>query len=418
VGQLDTREGRLKENNDGEGGLVSLGEHVAVAPLEGEIKSDVVDSVEGIRALAPDYEHLYRVTANTLPFALHDWHLAWCEHFLHHDSHAHEQLLFHVLRDGSGECIALVPLVRTRRRLGPLKLATVDLVGMDPGLTEIRTPLIKPGYERAAVRVVHGSLAQIGGWDWMQWSRISGTLAEAVGCEVTPHWREVSRDYVLDLPASWQQFRAGLTRNARECVRHCYNSLRRDRHTFEFVVARTRDEVREALDRFLVLHALRANMQWGPKHPNFFSTRPLREFLYDVCDRLAARDVVRIFQLRVGSEIVASRIAFVVGDSLYLYYSGFDPVWARYSVMTTTIIETFKYAIANGIKTVNLSLNTERSKLRWRPRLIEFQTALVRRGYIGSRLLYRAYYAAMSGTSAHSAHAQLLKIFLANRTWD
>ena len=417
MGQLDAREGRDTENNMGQGGLVSLGEHVDVAPV-GELKSNVVSSLEGVRALGPDYEHLGGVTGNTLPFALHEWHLAWCEHFLNHNAQSHEQLLFHTLRNGSDECVALVPLVRTRRRLGPLKLATVDLVGMDPGLTEIRTPLIKPGYERSAVRVVHESLAQIGGWDWMQWSRISGTLAEAVAREVTPHWREVSRDYVLDLPASWQEFRAGLTRNVREALRHCYNSLRRDRHSFEFVVARTREEVHRALDRFLVLHALRAHMSWGPKHPNFFATRRLQEFLYDVCDRLAARDVVRVFQLRIGGAIVASRIAFVVGEGLYLYYSGFDPAWARYSVMTTTIVEAFKYAIANGIKTVNLSLNAERSKLRWRPRVIEFQTALVRRGYIGSRLLYRAYYAAMSGTSAYGEHGQLLRIFLANHTWE
>jgi CelD/BcsL family acetyltransferase involved in cellulose biosynthesis len=164
-----------------------------------------------------------------------------------------------------------------------------------------------------------------------------------------------------------------------------------------------------------VLHASRAAMEWGPKHPNFFATRPLREFLYDICDRLAARDVTRVFQLRVGSEVVASRIAFVVGDSVYLYYSGFDPAWAHYSVMTTTIVEAFKYAIANHLKTVNLSLNTEQSKLRWRPRLVEFQSALVHREYIGSRLLYRAYRAAMAGSST-SAH--LLKSFLPHRTWD
>lgn len=415
MGQLDAMEGRDIENNTGQGSLVSLGEHLDVAPAVGEMKSDIVVSLEGVRSLAPDYEHLYRVASNTLPFTLHDWHLTWCTHFLNRNPQIHEQLQFHVLRNGSGECVAIVPLVHTHRRLGPLRLATVDLLGVDPGLTEIRTPLIKPGYERAAVRAVHESLARVRDWDWMHWNGISGALAEAVAREITPQWHAVSRDYVLDLPASWQEFRAGLRRNVREAVRHCYNSLRRDRHTFEFVVARTREEVRQALERFLLLHRLRANMQWGPRHPNFFTTRPLVEFLYDVCDRLAARDVVRVFQLRVGSEVIASRIAFVVGDSVYLYYSGFDPEWARYSVMTTTIVEAFKYAIANGLKTVNLSLNTERSKLRWRPRLIEFQSALVHRDYLGSRLLYRAYRAAMAGSSTS---AQLLKSFLPHRSWD
>jgi hypothetical protein len=33
-----------------------------------------------------------------------------------------------------------------------------------------------------------------------------------------------------------------------------------------------------------------------------------QEFLYDVCARLAARDAVRVFQLKIGSGIVASRL--------------------------------------------------------------------------------------------------------------
>ena len=413
MGQRDAREGGGTDNAEARG-LLSLGEHLDVSAAA-ELTSDIVVSVEGIRALTPDYQQLYRATGNTLPFALQEWHLAWCQHFLNRNPHIQEQLLFYVLRDASGACVALVPLVRTRRRLGPLRLATVDLLGMDPGLTEIRTPLVKPGYERPTVRTVHASLAKVGNWDWMQWSGISAALAEALACEVTPQWHEVSRDYVLTLPASWQEFKAGLERNAREAVRHCYNSLRRERLNLEFVVARTPAEVRSALDRFLVLHAMRAHMQWGPKHPDFFATRPLREFLHDVCERLAARDVVRVFQLRVGAQIVATRIAFVVGEGMYLYYSGFDPAWARYSVMTTTVVEAFKYAIAQGLKSVNLSLTGERSKLRWRPRMIEFHTALVRREYLGSRLIYRAYHAAMSGTGPS---AQLLKSLLAGRSWE
>jgi CelD/BcsL family acetyltransferase involved in cellulose biosynthesis len=71
---------------------------------------------------------------------------------------------------------------------------------------------------------------------------------------------------------------------------------------------------------------MRAAMPCGPKHPDRFAGRPLQTFFYDVCDRLAARDAVRIFQLRIG-EIVASRVGFVAHDSVYLYYSGFDPSW-------------------------------------------------------------------------------------------
>ena len=63
--------------------------------------------VEGIRALSADYDHLYRVTGNTLPFAGQEWHLAWCEHLLSHTDRASQQPPFCVLRIGDGTCAPL-----------------------------------------------------------------------------------------------------------------------------------------------------------------------------------------------------------------------------------------------------------------------------------------------------------------------
>lgn len=364
-----------------------------------ELTTDVVVDIEGIRALTSDYQHLYEVTGNTLPFALQDWHLVWCDHFLNRNPPIHDQPLFVVLRRSSGECVAIVPLILSRRRLGPVKLASVALLGVDPGLTEIRTPLIQPGYEWLTVRAVHASLSRVGDWDWIDWNGISAALADAMDGEMRPEWQKKTQDYVLDLPSSWEKLRAGLKRNVRESLRHCYNSLRRDGHAFEFKVAREPREVRQALKRFLELHAMRANMTWGPEHPNRFSGPTLQSFLHSLCERLAARDSVRVFQLRIGNEIVASRIGFAVGDSIYLYYSGFDPTWARHSVMTTTLAETFKYAIEHGFRTVNLSIGGEQSKFRWRPRLVEFHSAIVHREFRRSRILSTAYRLSMSQNS-------------------
>lgn len=394
---------------------ISLGDEESIGSHSVEITTDIVTNIEGIRALKPDYEHLYRATGNTLPFALQEWHLSWCAHFLNRDPHVQEWPRFFVLRDSIAECVAIVPLIFSRQSLGPFKFGMVSLIGADPGLTEIRSPLVKPGYERLCVRAVHESVATVRHWDWIQWSGIGEALAAALARETTPRWCRVSDDYVLDLPGSWEEFRAGLKRNVRESLRHCYNSLKRDGHAFEFVVAREREEVQQALGRFLELHALRAKMAWGTSHPDRFSHRSLRDFLYDVCNSLAARDSVRLLQLRIGAEIVASRIGFVVGNSMYMYYSGFDPAWARYSVMTTTVAETFKYAIANGIRTVNLSLTGEQSKLRWRPRRVEFRTALVGRQSLSSRIKCGAYRAAMLRDDAPT---QVLKSLWPHRNWD
>jgi CelD/BcsL family acetyltransferase involved in cellulose biosynthesis len=64
---------------------------------------------------------------------------------------------------------------------------------------------------------------------------------------------------------------------------------------------------------------------------------------------------------------VASRIGFVLDDSLYLYFSGYHPRMSGYSVMTTCTAEAIKWAIEKGLKTINLSTGNDQSKARWRP---------------------------------------------------
>jgi len=396
-------------------GALVAGQRAGTAAAHTEpLIAQVVDDIEGIRALTPDYVHLYRVTGNALPYATQEWHLAWCEHLLSRAPHISQRPLFCVLRNGDGTCIAIVPLILTRRRVGPLKIGTFAFVGADPSLTEIRNPLIEPGYERATVRALHGRLATIPGWDWIQWNGVSAVVAEALSLETSPQWYETLDDYELDLPAAWPQLLATLGRNMRRSLRRSQDSLRRDGHSFEFVVARDCVEVRWALLRFLELHTLRARMPFGPVHPDRFASRSPRAFLYDVCERLAARDAVRVFQLRVADAVVASRIGFVIGDSLYLYHSGYDPAWARYAVMTTTMEEVVRYAITSGLRSVNLSLVGEQSKLRWRPRRVDFYSALVHRDSVRSRLACHAYRVAVSGSSAPR---RLLKQLLSRRDW-
>src|SRR5260370_26853202 len=83
---------------------------------------ETVTTVDGIAALRPCYERLHRVTANTLPFVLHEWHFAWCRHFLNCNPRIHDEPLFYVLRNPAGTCVGIVPFVVSRRRVGPLNL--------------------------------------------------------------------------------------------------------------------------------------------------------------------------------------------------------------------------------------------------------------------------------------------------------
>ena len=342
----------------------------------GPLTLETVTSVGRLESLKNEYERLNRVTGNGLPFALREWHLAWCRQWLNCNPRVQDDLAIHVLRDRAGICAGIIPMLRSVRILGPLRVCSFNMLGPDPFLTEIHTPLVEPGFEAAAAAAIQQHLAATADWDWVNWRGLSPAFAQALGRQAELVWFEPQRGYVIDLPASWEQLRARLKRNIRESLRHCYNSLKRERLEFHLAVHTEAAAVAGAIERFFELHKLRGQLIGTLTHADRFRDGAAREFLRDVCAGLAARNIVRVFELNIGGEVVASRIGFAVGQTLYMYYSGFKPSWARYSVTTTVLAEAIKYAIACGLKSVDLSPGRIVSKTRWSPREVPYGHAV------------------------------------------
>ena len=156
-------------------------------------------------------------------------------------------------------------------------------------------------------------------------------------------------------------------------------------------------KVRAAVDEFLRLHYARAIREDTVSHPNVFSTELSRAFLFDICERFARRDSLRIFQLKLRNEVVATRIGFACQDALYLYFSGYEPALAKYSVMTRVIAEAIQSAIREGFRTVNLSTGNDLSKLRWSPQETIYDEALLISRSRRSAIAYNAYQLAYRG---------------------
>ena len=380
-----------------------------------EVQVEVVTSLAQVMRLQPDYVHLQTVSGDVLPFAQHEWHVTWCREFLGNHDGIVDEPLFHVFRAADGACVGLVPLIRTRRHIGGIAVCSLSLLGADPAITEIRGSLVQPGFEWPVARALSQELNRRRDWNWIHWMGPGDGFSAAVGRLRQLAWEPLQPGCVLDLPPTWEQFRAGLKRNIRESLRHCYNSLKRDGHHFSLQIAADRASVRIALQRLFVLHTLRAHMTDTVAHPDRFATPLLRGFVHEVCEALADRGLVRVFQIEIAGQIVASRIGFLIGDSLYLYYSGFDPAWSRYSVMTTAVAEAIKYAIAHGLKTVNLSPGNDVSKMRWGPREVPHQTAYESAANLRSRVVTHAYLQARSGAGIQGR--LLRRLMKGRRMW-
>ncbi len=372
-------------------------------------------ALEPLDTLGPDYAKLRRSSGNQLPFCLHEWHLAWCNNLLGTNGGVSETPMFYVIRDSLGVAVGVFPFIHSLRRIGMLQIVSLEFLGPDPALTEIRGPLIAVGCESVVLQIVREELAKRQDWDWIQWASTSEPLIDGLRGDARLGFPELVPDFMLDLPATWDEFRGRLKRNIRESLRHCYNSLKRGGHSFELRVTQEPGVVHDALRRFLELHVKRANMHDAPPHAHRFASEVSRAFLFDVCTRLAHAGVFRMFELEIDGKIVAARIGFVVGDSLYLYYSGFDPEWRKFSVMTTLVAETVKHAIKTELKTINLSPTADVAKTRWGPRTIDYYLAFEIRPRFRSRAAHRSYRYLRTSTQAP---ARLLRLWIkARRDW-
>ena len=346
-----------------------------------------------LEQIADEWRALFDRVPDALPFATYEWAAAWWANLRRGAGPLRDTLQLFVVRDGTGQAVAIAPMMHTSLRIAGIPvLRILQPIGADPNLTEVRGMLVRGADEAAAFAALAQHVYARGGQSWVQWCgarRESATLDTLRAIRPLAVNKETPA-FVLALAGSWDDFRKTFPRNLRESLRKCYNSLARDSHEWTLHVVDRPDEVPAAVERLIELHGVRASRTDTIRHRDCFDEPEARRFLHDVAARFAACGVLRIFQLRIGSDVVATRMGFVFGDRMYLYYSGYDAAWGRYSVMTTVVAEALRYAIEAGITSVNLSTGGDESKLRWRPTAVDYIDACSVAGGVYSRLMHRA----------------------------
>ena len=321
-------------------------------------------------ALEAPWRRLLDATDNEVPFLLPEWASTWWRIFRQDVPLLRDSLRVKAVRDGAGELLGILPLMLTERPgFGPVRARALGLLGADRYVTELRAPVVHPARQGEVARALADNLLADTSWDWVAWHGLDqdSDFARALDRAMPLQWGAPETASVLGLPSTWEAFRARLRRNIKESLRHCNNSLKRDGLTARLVVAVEADDVDRALDVFFRLHALRAHEIDGPAHPDRFAADTPRRFLREVCRRLSVRREARVLTLVVDEQVVAARVAFQLPRCLYLYYSGYEPAWAPYSVATTLVAETIRDAIERGVPRLHLSMGQDVSKARWGP---------------------------------------------------
>ena len=160
---------------------------------------------------------------------------------------------------------------------------------------------------------------------------------------------------IAELPATWEEFVAGLGKKYRHELRR---KLRRldaaGEHTL--YMCDTDRDLPACLEMFFPLH--RAS---SPEKAAFWN--PGRErFFVDVLTEAASRNVLRLAVLELNGERLAACINIDYGSSYLLYNSGYDPAYARLSVGLLNKALTIKWAIASGKRAFDFLRGDERYK--------------------------------------------------------
>ena len=97
-------------------------------------------------------------------------------------------------------------------------------------------------------------------------------------------------------------------------------------------------------------------------------------------DRIAGGSPGGIGLLRVDGDIVGAQLWLERDNVMFVYYSGYEPAWARYSVAMITTLEIFKDAILRGVQRVEFLRGANHFKSRWGTEArIETEYVLARR---------------------------------------
>lgn len=318
--------------------------------------------------LEREWRQLLLASTSANPFLTWEWVSRWVRKF------SGDQLVTVVVRRGS-RTVAVAPFHRNQylKRTG-VGTTALQLFGPSEAqvLFEVREVLADPAFKPAVFAAILGELERVGGWDWLEFSA-QGSDVQAwdsadkwVDPKLVPNLETRRAIPIMKLAPSWDEHKRGLKKNIKESIRHSYNSLERNGHTFAVEV----EESHDAIHRLFDLHRLRSLVDGRSQHDDQFRQREFRNFLGDGLVAAGAR----LYTLRIDGQVAAVRAALDANGQRYLYYSGFDPAWWKYGVMTLLVTEMIRDAIERRLESINFSPGVDVSKTRWGVELVPFHS--------------------------------------------
>ncbi len=292
---------------------------------------------EELAALHADWAGILNQYPEPVPFLHPTWHRVWLEEFL-----GDRELLLLAVRDGES-LMGVAPLVRENGRLSLVGHYSIcdymDFV-VAPGKAGDVYPAILDALEEES----WSELELRGLVDGSPTLEVFLALAEAAGLAVEREEEAVAPR--VELPESWDEYLAGLSKKNRHELRR---KLRRlgAAGELELRTYTTPTDVEEHLPVFLRL------MVESRSDKATFMSEQMGRFFHRMAGAMAEEGIVRLYELELDTKPVASIFCFDQAGSLYLYNSGYDPQYAPLSVGLASKAFCLRDAMESGCRNVD-----------------------------------------------------------------
>lgn len=326
----------------------------------------IARSLNDLQALSESWMALHEQSQTSHPFTSYHWTINWWKTFSQQNFARRDEFFVLSFRDGD-TLVGVMPMFVTiyyPLLFGGLRY--MRPIGSDANLTEIKGFLSLPGYEEKIAHAFEDFLNDCSReWDFCRWPDIRSHRAEIL----TEQLAQIDKveNFVIPLPKTWEEFRLSRKRNVREAIRKCMNKPSADGLEFSYERIASPVAIAAALPEFYRLHSLRGAMESGPTHPDYFVVPTHRSLIESIMHSPSREIEPALYVLKLGDKYIAMRLGFEMNGKIFGYYSGFDPAFAAYSVMTRLLVETMKDAIERGLTALNLSTGRDLSKTRWSP---------------------------------------------------
>jgi CelD/BcsL family acetyltransferase involved in cellulose biosynthesis len=235
------------------------------------------------------------------------------------------------------------------------------------GFGDCFRPLVATGAPTQCLDLASAALSAAGAqWRLARFDRVEPEDADGLAAALRRAGANLATTERATLPAAdlvgrtWDSYLAERSHNFRSELRRKERALAAQ-HQCEYAEARGVDEVEAALTDHFDLHERR----WPVHRSERQAAERLKRFHSDFARQAASRGWVRLWQLRVGDEPIASWYGWNIGGRYLYYQAGLDPDWSRFSPGTLLLGRTIQAAIEERCSTYDFLLGEEQYKRRF-----------------------------------------------------